>query len=56
MMNVVKEVIPKTVKSFVLKLKINMQMLIGNAFGMRFKSLDANLEKLANLERDFEQK
>jgi hypothetical protein len=46
-------VIPKTVKSLYLKLKINAQMMLGNAFGFRFKSLEANIEKLDKIEKDF---
>ncbi len=49
MINVITEVLPKTVKGFLLKAQINMQVLIGNVFGFKFKSLDSNIDKLNNL-------
>jgi hypothetical protein len=47
---VVQEIIPKTVQSMYLRLKVNMQMLIGNTFGFRFQSLEANINKLEKVE------
>lgn len=49
MVNVVTEVMPKTVKTFILKAKIHMQTLLGNVFGLRFASLEADCERLDRL-------
>mmetsp|Transcript_10637 Transcript_10637/g.13155 ORF Transcript_10637/g.13155 Transcript_10637/m.13155 type:complete len:85 (-) Transcript_10637:1428-1682(-) len=35
-----------------LKMKIHMQTLIGNFFGVRFASLEANVEKLERVKSD----
>ena len=50
MVNVVTEVMPKTLKTTMLKIKIHMQTLIGNVFGIRFHSLEANIDRLHNLQ------
>ncbi len=50
MINVVTEVMPKTVKTLILKLKIQMQTLIGNAFGLKFPTLQYNKEKLERMQ------
>ena len=48
--NVVTEVMPKTLKTTILKIKIHMQTLIGNVFGIRFPSLQANIDRLHDIQ------
>jgi len=48
--NVVTEYIPKTVKTMILKLKIHMQMLVGNTFGIKMRGLDENKQKLHQMQ------
>lgn len=50
MLNVVTEVMPKTLKTTMLKIKIHMQTLIGNVFGIRFHSLQANIDRLHDIQ------
>ena len=49
MVNIVTEVMPTTVKSYILRAKIHMQTLLGNVFGLRFASLEADCERLDQL-------
>lgn len=39
-------------KSTILKLKIHMQTLLGNVFGIRFRSLESNIEQLNKIEKN----
>lgn len=41
---IVTSLIPKNINMYILKLKIHMQSLIGSAFGIQLKSLEANKE------------
>ena len=47
--HVVTTLAPKTFQMTLLKMKIHMQTLIGNVFGLKFKSLEANKTKLTNV-------
>ena len=50
--HVVTSVAPKTFSMTILKMKIHMQTLIGNFFGVRFASLEANVKKLDRVKEE----
>ena len=44
---------PKSFQMTLLKMKINMQTLIGNVFGLQFKGLEASKEKLVKVKKSY---